>query len=125
MGTQKNRLNETVLLSTQKQMLKLTDKKIFTHLRSIFVSLALSYLPGSLAPAVYFLLVSCMANGGVPVALDCGCPGIIESHAPSGAPEGYPAARQNKAPARRQIWRPIAPEGACRKTAVTEGKFTP
>ena len=29
-GTQKNRLNETVLLSTQKHMFKLTDNKIIT-----------------------------------------------------------------------------------------------
>ena len=32
-GTQKNRLNETVLLSTQKHMLKIMGKKIFTILR--------------------------------------------------------------------------------------------
>ena len=32
-GTQKNRHNETVLLSTQKHMLKIVDKKIFTILR--------------------------------------------------------------------------------------------
>ena len=32
-GTQKNRLNETVLWSTQQQILKLIDKKIITSLR--------------------------------------------------------------------------------------------
>ena len=32
-GTQKNRLNETVLLSTPRKMLKLMDNKIFTILR--------------------------------------------------------------------------------------------
>ena len=32
LGAQKNRLNETVLLSTQKHMLKLIGKKIFTIL---------------------------------------------------------------------------------------------
>ena len=39
MGTQKNRLNETVLLSTQ-NMFKLMGKKIFTILRStlLFIS---------------------------------------------------------------------------------------
>ena len=35
-GTQKNRLNETVLLSTQKQMVKLMSKKILTILRPNF-----------------------------------------------------------------------------------------
>ena len=33
-GTQKNRLNEMVLLSIQKRMLKLMGKKIFTILHS-------------------------------------------------------------------------------------------
>ena len=33
-GTQKNHLNETVLLSTQNIMLKLMGKKIFTILRA-------------------------------------------------------------------------------------------
>ena len=36
MGTQKNRLNETVLLST-KHMIKLMDKKIITILHNFFV----------------------------------------------------------------------------------------
>ena len=36
-GTQKNRLNETVLLSTQNIMLKLMGKKIFTILRWNFL----------------------------------------------------------------------------------------
>ena len=37
MGTQKNRLNETVLLSTQKQMFKLSFKKILTILSIKFL----------------------------------------------------------------------------------------
>ena len=36
-GTQKNRLNETVLLSTPKHMLKIMGKKIFTILRWKFL----------------------------------------------------------------------------------------
>ena len=35
MGTQKNRLNETVLLNS-KHMLKITGKKIFTNIHRIF-----------------------------------------------------------------------------------------
>ena len=47
MGTQKNRLNETVLLSTQnKQKFILTDKKILTILRSkvVFIVAYVRYL---------------------------------------------------------------------------------
>ena len=40
MGTQKNRLSETVLLSTQNIMLKLMSKKIFSILCLIFFLIA-------------------------------------------------------------------------------------
>ena len=36
-GSQKNRLNETVLLSTQNNMLKVLGKKIFPILRRFFL----------------------------------------------------------------------------------------
>ena len=48
-GTQKNRLNETVLLSTQKHMFKLMDKKTITFLCSkIFLNWP--YVPSLINP---------------------------------------------------------------------------
>ena len=43
MGTQKNHLNEMVLLSIQNIMIKFTDKKIFTNVR-YFVLFILTYV---------------------------------------------------------------------------------
>ena len=48
-----------------------------------------------------------MANGGVPVAVVGGCPGTIVSHAPSGAPVGYPTVMDKRVQIRKQFESPI------------------